>query len=111
MSLYKGEVFLVWNSSNMQLEVDYVVLIQPFRSLTMCFGTSVTSMSINKFQLGCIFYVLNSNVVGCLSQLVGGKPTLFFHHLFLSNPHSCIIPPPLPLALPPLSLLYRFATI
>ncbi len=27
MSLYKGEVFLVWSSSNMQLEVDYVVLV------------------------------------------------------------------------------------
>ncbi len=60
MSLYKGEVFLVWSSSNMQFEVDYVVLVQPFKSLTVCFGTSVASMSINKFQLGCIFLVLNS---------------------------------------------------
>ncbi|CAK9262100.1 unnamed protein product [Sphagnum jensenii] len=58
MSLYKGEVLLV--PSNMQPEVDDAVIIQPFTSLTMCLGTSVASMSISKFQLGCIFLVLNS---------------------------------------------------
>jgi len=60
MSLYKGEVLLVWSSSNMQPEVDDAVVIQPFTSLTMCLGTSVASMSVSKFQLGCIFLVLNS---------------------------------------------------
>jgi hypothetical protein len=60
MSLYKGEVLLVKSSNNMQPEVEYVVVIQPFKSLTICLGTSVASMSINKFQLGYIFLVLNS---------------------------------------------------
>jgi len=107
MSLYKGEVFLVWSSSNMQLEVDYVVLVQPFKSLTVCFGTSVASMSINKFQLGCIFLVLNSMLWVVYLNLQVEDLLCFSIISFSQVPIHVFFPPPLPL--PPLSLLYRLA--
>jgi hypothetical protein len=109
MSLYKGEVLLVWSSSNMQPEVDDAVIIQPFTSLTMCLGTSVASMSVSKFQLGCIFLVLNS-VLWAVYLNLQVEDLLCFSILSRSQvPIHAFFPPPLPL--PPLSLLYRLATV
>jgi hypothetical protein len=107
MSLYKGEVLLV--PSNMQPEVDDAVIIQPFTSLTMCLGTSVASMSISKFQLGCIFLVLNS-VLWAVYLNLQVKDLLCFSIISLSQvPIHAFFPPPLPL--PPLSVLYRLTAV
>jgi hypothetical protein len=97
MSLYKGKVLLVWSSSNMQPEVDDAVIIQPFTSLTMCLGTSVASMSVSKFELGCIFLVLNSVLwavylnlqvedLHCFSIISLSSPPPFMHSFPLPFP-------------------------
>jgi hypothetical protein len=93
MSLYKGEVLLVWSSSNMQ--PDYVVLIQPFRSLTVCFGTNVASMLINKFQLGYIFFVLTS-ILWVVSTCRWKTYFAFQSSLFLKSPLMHSFPLPFP---------------
>lgn len=105
MSLYKGEVLLVWSSSNMQPEVDDAVIIQPFTSLTMCLGTSVASMSVSKFQLGCIFLVFNS-VLWAVYLNLQVEDLLFFSIISLSlkSPFMHSFPLPFPFLLFPSSI-------
>ncbi len=105
MSLYKGKVLLVLSSSNMQPEVDDAVIIQPFTSLTMCLGTSVASMSVSKFQLGCIFLVLNS-VFWAVYLNLQVEDLLFFSIISLSlkSPFMHSFPLPFPFLLFPSSI-------
>ncbi len=109
MSLYKGEVLFVWSSNNMQPKVDYVIIIQPFISWTMCFGINVTNMFSNKFQLGCIFLMLNLALWAIYLNLqVENRFCFSIIFLFQVPIHALF---PLPFPLPPFSLFYKLAIV